>query len=217
MEREVRYLPLGASGIEVRKAENGAVGIRGTASVTRSVSEDLGGFTEEIEPGAYEKALERSDVRGLFNHDPNYVLGRSNRTMRVSADVDGMHYDIPQLPKARADVLEAIERGDVDGNSFSFTVGEGGDKWTTRNGKPHRVITAFEEIFDVGPVTFPAYADTVVSARSRDMARRMANDPPPADPPPADPLPEPQPDPATKEDIEGLRRRIELLEATREA
>lgn len=216
MERERRVLPLGESGIEVREAADGSFGIKGTASVTRSVSQDLGGFTEEIAPGAYEDALTKSDVRGLYNHDANYVLGRSGGTMRVWADDRGMHYDIPQLPASRADVREAIQRGDVDGNSFSFTIAEGGDKWERRDGKPHRTITRFAQIFDVGPVTFPAYGDTMVSARSMEQAERMAEPmPEPTPEPEAAPAPEPVPA-ATKDELDGLRRRIALLEATQD-
>jgi HK97 family phage prohead protease len=131
----------------------------------------LGGFTEEIAPGAFDSALKKSDIRGLFNHDPNYPLGRSGRTMKVWASKEGLEYDIPQLPAARADVMEAIERGDVDGNSFSFTVEA--DEWGTRDGRPHRTITAFRELFDVGPVTFPAYSQTTVSARAEQRALTM--------------------------------------------
>ena len=165
---ERRFLPLVSAGIEIRTTDDGARGIRGVAAVTNSVSIDLGGFTEEIAPGAFSDALKHSDVRGLFNHDPNYVLGRSGRTMKVWENDDGLQYDIPKLPDARADVLESIERGDVDGNSFSFTVEE--DEWGTRNGVPHRTITKFQELFDVGPVTFPAFTDTTVSVRSLERA-----------------------------------------------
>lgn len=219
MEIERRFVPLGASGIEVRDSGDGKMGIRGTASVAGIVSRDIGPFTEEIEPGAYDEALKKSDIRGLYNHDKNYVLGRAGRTMTVTADGRGLHYDIPQLPASRSDVLEAIQRGDVDGNSFSFRVAPGGDRMEMRNGKPHRIITRFAEFFDVGPVTFPAYDHTVISKRSLEIAERMSE---PAPEPSPEPVAEPEPAPeppavASKDELEGLRRRVELLEATQDA
>lgn len=173
---ERRFVPV-ASG-EVRaapKVAGGAGGIAGTAAVVGTLSENLGGFYEEIAPGAFDKALKVSDIRALFNHSTNYVLGRVKaRTMRVWADSKGLHYEIPKMPASRADVLEAIERGDVTGSSFSFRVAERGDSWATRNGQRVRTITEFAEILDVGPVCMPAYNATLVSARALSLAKSDA-------------------------------------------
>jgi len=117
----------------------------------------------------------KGDVRGLFNHDPNYPLGRTTAgTMRLSVRKDGLNYEIPDMPKARADVLEAIQRGDVSGNSFAFSVAE--EVWVEEDEnrtKPHRIIQRVGTLYDVGPVTFPAYEDTAVSARSLDKVREI--------------------------------------------
>lgn len=171
-ELERRFLPRARG--EVRSTTKaGRRGIAGTAAVIGSRSEVLGDFVEEIAEGAFDKALKKSDIRGLFNHSPNYVLGRQKSgTMRVWADKRGLHYEIPKLPESRADVAEAIERGDVDGCSFSFVVAPNGQSWRMENGTRVRTITEFAEILDCGPVTMPAYAATTVSARTLAQARR---------------------------------------------
>src|SRR5690606_41336819 len=73
MEREVRTLAIRP---EVRAEEGRPPRIVGTAIVFGQPSEDLGGFREIIEPGAVAEALERSDIRVLFNHNPDMILGR---------------------------------------------------------------------------------------------------------------------------------------------
>jgi hypothetical protein len=177
-DREYRVVPLDHGEVRTVKDEEGRVGIKGSAAVFRSVT-DLGPFTEEIAPGAFDNALKDGDVRGLFNHDSNFVLGRTKSgTMSLKATNDSLDYDIPELPKSRTDVAESIERGDVDGNSFSFSVRK--DEWTRNdNGKDHRVIVEIDTLYDVGPVTFPAYADTSVAMRSRDRAIRAGDLPEP--------------------------------------
>ena len=169
-EIERRYIPRSAGEVRFERREGGKTGIAGTAAVVDSLSEELFGFREKIAPGAFDSALKKSDIRGLFNHDPNMILGRTKPgTMTVRADGKGLHYDIPDLPASRADVAEAIERGDVDGNSFSFVVGK--DSWEyPKEGPSIRTILEFDELFDLGPVTFPAYPQTTVSARARAMA-----------------------------------------------
>jgi HK97 family phage prohead protease len=168
MEIERRFIP--ESEVRAVRADDGTVGIAGTAAVFNSLSEPIMGFREQIAPGAFDKALGKADIRGLFNHDPSMVLGRVKAgTMRVWVDKTGLRYEIPNLPAARADVAEAIERRDVDGNSFSFIVAEGGDSWERRDGVRIRTIHEFENLLDLGPVTFPAYSGTKVSKRALEM------------------------------------------------
>lgn len=168
MDVERRFVPVG----EVRAAPE-ARSIEGMAAVIGSESVDLGGFTEIIERGAFAEALERSDVVALFNHDPNIVLGRSSSgTLQLRETDEGLHYTVEDMPESRADVLEMIRRGDVKGNSFSFTVDE--DRWETRDGQQLRIISRFKELFDVGPVTYPAYRDTSVSARALQIAEERS-------------------------------------------
>lgn len=171
-EIERRFLPRGVGEVRASKRGDGKIGIVGTAAVVESLSDEIFGFREKISDGAFEKALQKSDIRGLFNHDPNFVLGRvKSGTMTIRADENGLHYEIAELPESRADVAEAIQRGDVDGNSFSFTVER--DEWEyKKDGSTIRTITEFGELFDVGPVTYPAYPSTTVSARAKEMAEK---------------------------------------------
>lgn len=154
-----------ASPIEVRKAdEKKKVG--GYAARFGSVY-DLGWFTEEIAPGAFDGA-DTSDVVALFNHDPNLPLGRNTAgTLRLSVDADGLGYeiDLPDSPNGE-NVRVAIERGDVLQSSWGFTIEK--DEWNMRGGKEHRTIKKVRRVVDVSPVTFPANPDTNVAKRSRD-------------------------------------------------
>jgi uncharacterized protein len=176
-EIERRFIPAGE--VRAQKGADGRVGIVGTAAVVESFSHEIYGFREKIAPGAFDRALKESDIRGLYNHDPNMVLGRvKSGTMRVWADDGGLQYEINELPVSRADVAEAIQRGDVDGNSFSFVVAK--DQWEYPDNAPaERTILEFDELFDVGPVTYPAYPATTVSARAKEMAGKRDETPPP--------------------------------------
>lgn len=126
---------------------------------------------ERIMPGAFDGVL-NSDVRVLFNHDPNYVLGRTAAgTARIFADEKGLRFEATP-PESRADVIEAIRRGDVSGCSFSFSVGRdsGGEVvWREIDGMEIREIVKIGTLYDVGPVTFPAYTATDISARSAEF------------------------------------------------
>ena len=153
--------------------------ITGYAAVFDKWSEDLGGFKEKIRAGAFKKAIGKSDVRGLFNHDSNYVLGRqSNGTLTIKEDKNGlwMEIDPPDTQIIRDLVLAPIKRGDIKEQSFAFVIAEGGDEWKNLHGeKPDepatRTITEVDELFDVSPVTYPAYPDTSVALRSMDKAK----------------------------------------------
>ena len=95
--------------------------IVGHAAVFNSLSEEIFGFREKIAPGAFAKTL-GGDVRALFNHDPNYVLGRTKAgTLRIAEDATGLAVDIdpPDTVMGRT-VVEAVRRGDVSEMSFGF-------------------------------------------------------------------------------------------------
>ena len=162
-----RYTP---GSIEIRsdRAENGSVGrITGHAAVFDSRSEDLGGFTEFIAPGAFDQVLEEgADVRWLVNHDPNMLIGRtSSGTLRLSVDDVGLRMDgeVSDTTAGR-DLMANIKLGNITGASFQFTVGE--DKWASVDGKQERTILRVDSLLDVGPVAFPAYPGSNVAAAS---------------------------------------------------
>lgn len=128
------------------------------------------GHVERIQPGAFQRSIDESDdVRGLFNHEPSQILGRTKSgTMRLSEDETGLRYeiDVPDTQVGR-DVVTSIERGDVTGSSFAFAVSEGGSE-IRKDGKiTVREITGVD-LYDSGPVTYPAYDATTTGLRAID-------------------------------------------------
>lgn len=165
--RHERVYPLSA--IEIRSVEGQPTHVVGHAAVYNTWSQDLGGFKERVLPGAFSKSLGVSDVRALFNHDPNYILGRTKSgTLTLGDESKGLHFDAiaPETQTIRDLVLAPIARGDIDQCSFSFTVRE--DAWR----EPKSLSGLWErdlvdvELYDVSPVTFPAYLQTDVVVRS---------------------------------------------------
>ena len=131
----------------------------GHAAVFNSLSEDLGGFREKIMPGAFDDVLE-NDVRAYFNHDPNFLLGRvSAGTLRLGVDEKGLRYelDIPDTTAGR-DLKENMRLGNITQSSFAFTLGRDGDSWErNEEGNDIRIIHKVNRLYDVSPVSLPAY------------------------------------------------------------
>ncbi len=158
-------------GAQIRSKRGETPGIEGVAAVYNQTY-DTGWFIETIKPGAFARALqEKQDVRCLFNHDPNNLLARTKSgTLRMTDASDGLHYDADTDPNTTMgrDVAAMIERGDLDGCSFSFNVR--GDVWRHERDEDGKGETTYRDItdldlFDVGPVTFPAYTQTSVGVR----------------------------------------------------
>jgi HK97 family phage prohead protease len=153
-------------------ATNGAPVFRGHAAVFDRESQDLGGFTEVIARGAFRKALDaKQDTVALFNHDPNYVLGRTtNNTLELREDPRGLHahFMAPDTQYAR-DLREVVRRGDVSQMSFAFTVAS--DDWQERSdGTILRRVLEVNRLHDVSLVTSPAYLQTdAQSVRDSDL------------------------------------------------
>lgn len=139
--------------------------ITGHAAVFNSQSEDLGGFVELIAPGAFAKTIQEADVRALWNHNPDYVLGRSTAgTLVLAEDAQGLAVDItPPATQWARDLMESMRRGDVNQMSFGFRTVK--DKWVSENDKTTRTLLEVK-LFDVSPVTFPAYPATSVQVRA---------------------------------------------------
>jgi len=140
--------------------------LKGHAAVFNKFTE-LYGFKEKIAPGAFASTLD-ADVRALFNHDPNIVLGRTkNGTLRMEEDKRGLavEIDMPDTTIAN-DLTVSIERGDISQMSFGFRVLR--EEWDEKPKTPVRTLHEVE-LFDVSPVTFPAYPQTKVAVRSADQ------------------------------------------------
>lgn len=149
-------------------------------------------WREVIRPGAYARAIkEQQDVRALFNHDPNFVLGRTTSgTLALREDKVGLWSETepPESQMVRDLVLTPIGRADISGMSFAFEVPRKGERKITEHEDGSEVIeTPYErvtlryegerlieereildvDLFDVSPVTYPAYEGTDVALRSR--------------------------------------------------
>lgn len=155
---------------ELRVAENDGGGsyIEGHAAVFDSWSETLGGifpFKEIVRKGAFNESIGKDDIRALFNHDPNYVLGRNRAgTLELVEDDIGLRVKItPPDTSWAKDILTSIRRGDITQMSIGFIVED--DKWSTKDGMDVREIRKVQ-LFDVSPVTFPAYTATDVGVRA---------------------------------------------------
>ena len=139
------------------RVESTGSSIRGYAAVFNSVSEDLGGFVEYIEPRAFDNVMD-NDVRALFNHDYNYLLGRTSAgTLKIWTDERGLGYEA-QLPDTSyaKDLAVLMERGDVTQSSFAFMVDQ--DRWEVDDeGNYTRYIESVSRLIDVSPVVLPAY------------------------------------------------------------
>lgn len=143
--------------------------IRGYAAVFGQLSEDLGGFREQLLAGAFGDALRSSDVRALINHDSNLVLGRNKSgTLTLAEDGTGLRVEItPPDTQAARDLLALMTRGDVSQMSFGFTVGKDDQTWTRDGAGPWiRTIKRVSALFDVSVVTYPAYPQTSAAVRA---------------------------------------------------
>lgn len=167
-QHERRYL---TAGLEVRAAaadSDEPAKLCGYAAKFNTRSENLGGFREIILPGAFDDVL-KDDVRALLNHDYNLILGRTlSGTLRILQDTVGLYYEctLPDTQAAR-DLAVSIARGDISQSSFSFRLAAGGDSWDEdEEGVIIRTVKKVGRLYDVSPVTLPAYPDTTTATRS---------------------------------------------------
>lgn len=144
--------------------------LAGYAAIFNSIT-DIGWFREQIAPGCFAEAVQEDDIRCLFNHDPNYVLGRNKAgTLTVKEDEKGLFFEdaVPDTQVGR-DTLTSVDRGDVTGCSFAFRAIK--DEWDESD--PDHPLRTLKKVrlYDVAICTYPAYADTSVAARSWDAVR----------------------------------------------
>ena len=148
------------------EADKEARTITGYAAIYNSDSEDLGGFIERMAPSSFDGRLQ-DDVRVLFNHDNNLVLGRTiSGTATLEVDEKGLRYtcQLPDTSYAK-DLIELMERGDVTQSSFAFTIED--ESWEERaDGMLIRTVKKVGQLYDVSPVTYPAYKDSTSGLRT---------------------------------------------------
>ena len=155
------------NGVQYRKSEMRAneddLIVEGYAAVFNSVT-DLGPFKERIAPGAFADVLD-DDVRFLVNHDGVPLARTTNGTMELKEDEHGLHYRA-QLSDTQAgrDLYTMIKRGDISQSSFAFTIAR-----ESVDDDNVRVIEKVASLIDTSAVTYPAYKDAQVFARSEEM------------------------------------------------
>lgn len=165
---------------EVRATEDekGKV-IEGRPIVYDSMT-DLGFCQEIIEAGALDNT-DLTDVRFLVNHDISKIpLARSRKdnessTMQLGVDEQGLfirvYLDIENNTEAR-NLYSAIQRGDITGMSFMFSIED--EAWEGLDtDKPTHRIRAISSVVEVSAVTFPAYEDTEIYARDKSNLERL--------------------------------------------
>lgn|GEM_PF-2112058 len=164
---EIEHLALKAP-VEQRgqRGRSGSRTIGGYAAKFSQMSQNLGGFIEQIDPVFFNGS--RGDgwpnVIARYNHDDMSLLGTTAAgTLRLNLDTAGLLYEV-DLPSSRADVYELVGRGDVRQSSFAFIATE--DNWSnTDQGIPLRTLIS-GRLIDVAPVNTPAYQDSTVGLRS---------------------------------------------------
>ena len=163
-EAERRYTP---GLVEVRATEKGPR-IGGYGAVFGKLSRNLGGFVERVGDGAFNqsRSVGWPNVVCRYNHDANMVLGTTGGgTLTLRTDSVGLDYDVVP-PNARADIVELVERRDIQFSSFAFRVPSGGDEWSvTDQNYPMRTLHEVQ-LVDVAPVLDPAYPDATAGLRS---------------------------------------------------
>lgn len=142
-----------------RDDEAKTIKISGLGSVTGKSYRVLD-FDEQIAPTAFDKTLrENPDIRGMFNHNPDLLLGRTKSgSMRVWVDERGLRYSIEGNAERQVvrDVALLIEGGDVDGSSIQFYVPRNKDSWDWEaQPRPKRTISEVV-LVETGPVVMPA-------------------------------------------------------------
>ena len=159
----------------LKRAEDDNNRIEGVAVVFEQWSEDLGGFREKIARGALDGVIERSDVFALLDHDRRKgILGRckygDQRSLNLEVQDDGLHFalNLPSTPVGE-ETRSGLERGEIDGSSFAFTVLE--DQWERVGDEYQRTITKIDELYDVSPVYSPAYSQTTCDLRGLDALK----------------------------------------------
>jgi HK97 family phage prohead protease len=154
------------------RAEGDGMTFIGYAAKFNSRSEDLGGFVETIQPGAFGRSLRsRNDVKLLVNHDTGRVLASSRaKTLRLYEDQIGLRVeaDLPNTTDGR-DMAELLRRGDLNKMSFGFSVQK--DSWN--NEMTERTLKSVR-LFEVSIVSFPAYQETEAMVRSLDKVAARA-------------------------------------------
>lgn len=158
-------------GMKIRE-EDGRRRLEGYFSVFDQPYEVVPGWVETIAPGAFERALASGqDVKVLWNHDSNIVLGSTaNHTADLREDARGLlgGTDINENDQDAKNAYARVDRGDVTGCSFGFEISRMEESWDDDGTYRTRILEAYP-LYEVSPCTFPAYAQTSITARAQEQ------------------------------------------------
>jgi uncharacterized protein len=171
-KRETRTVNI--TNLQTRDGENNKSHvISGYAAVFNSRTSIGSFFDEIISPGAFTRSISGGDIRALFNHDWNNVLGRTkSRTLSLEEDERGLKFEVelPNTSVAR-DLVESMDRGDINQCSFGFWVDNGKESWDYSVEPALRTLNEVE-LYEISIVSLPAYEDTEAAlVRSKEIDR----------------------------------------------
>ena len=171
MHKKMKRREFRLTGLQTRsESEGGTCYIEGYFAVFNRETELWDGWFEQIASGAFAESLRDNDIRCLFNHHPDAVLGRtSSGTLTLREDAKGLWGSVAINPddQQAMDVYARVMRGDITGCSFGFYP-TGEEVREDPDGSVHFTVTK-ADTQEVSVCTFPAYEDTDIAARKRDM------------------------------------------------
>src|SRR5690625_414508 len=155
------------------RSEQEEMTIEGYFAVFNTETELWPGAYEEVSPEAFDRTLS-TDIRALVNHDTMFVLGRNKSgTLELEVDSRGLWGRVKINPNDSdaVNLYERVKRGDIDQCSFGFRIlkedtdfrDDGTVKWTIRE----------VDLHEVSVVAFPAYEDTGIQARKKEVANHQ--------------------------------------------
>jgi len=164
-EKRIIYL---RSQFEAREEQNGEKILDGLFIPYNQETELWRGFYEEIASGAFTESLRNSDIRVLYNHNSDIVLGREkSHTAVISERSDGVYckISINQSDTEALNIYERVKRGDISGNSFGFYPTK--EIYRDKGNDEIKVVVTEGELVELSVCPFPAYEQTNISARKK--------------------------------------------------
>lgn len=165
-KRELRYIPFD---FEIREEGDKNPRLVGYASLFDKEAEIGGFWREKVAPGAYKKTIQENDIRALWNHNTDLVLGRNKaNTLHLEEDKKGLRVEIiPPDTQAGRDAITSIRRQDVSQMSIAFAAIK--QEWILPEDSRELATRIIKEarLYEVSPVTFPAFEETSIATRSK--------------------------------------------------
>lgn len=167
--RKEKHLRTTNTSMEIRESSSDEMVIEGYFALFNDETNLFGNVYEEIDRDAFNNTLDK-DIRALINHDTSKVLGRTKaKTLELKADEKGLYGKIKINPNdtEAVNLYERVKRGDVDQCSFGFFIKD--EDVENRSDGTTKFVIKDIDLFEVSAVTFPAYENTGISAREKQI------------------------------------------------